>query len=404
VYTERKFPLMNDLSERFYEFWRPALLLLVLAILSYVLFFRHIGQLVPGYATHEINTYHASSSLRTIADHPLNAPYKLVVWAAIKLGHHSILITRIAAATFGIVACLLFFLIVQTLYSYRVAFLATIMFATSGGLLHAARLGSPLILQMSLLALIGGVIWYRRSRQSLIGGYALVIALAILLYIPALIWFELLALVLLHKRILRVLGATAWPHIVAWVVLFAGLLTPLALAAVRTPLILRTLAGLPQHFASPLQILHGIANSILSIGVRSNGSPYLWVGHAPLLNIIELTLFALGAYALFKRAGRSLSIFLFVATIFSTVLIGLDGPINISSLVPLLYLFIAAGIYMLLSLWFTVFPRNPVARSLGVGLVCLLVVFSTLYQVRSYFVAWPNNAATKQVFNQKQPS
>jgi hypothetical protein len=53
---------------------------------------------------------------------------------------------------------------------------------------------------------------------------------------------------------------------------------------------------------------------------------------------------------------------------------------------------------LLLQQWFTVFPRNPLARLIGVLMVSLLVVLSAYYNTRHYFVAWPKNSQTEQVF------
>jgi hypothetical protein len=53
--------------------------------------------------------------------------------------------------------------------------------------------------------------------------------------------------------------------------------------------------------------------------------------------------------------------------------------------------------------WFTVFPRNPIARGSGIAVICLMLFFSVLYQTRVYFVAWPHTTATRQAFDLPQP-
>ncbi|HXR49972.1 MAG TPA: hypothetical protein VN778_03015, partial [Verrucomicrobiae bacterium] len=76
---------------------------------------------------------------------------------------------------------------------------------------------------------------------------------------------------------------------------------------------------------------------------------------------------------------------------------------GLASLIPLLYLFIIHGLRQLLGQWLTVFPRNPIARFTGIGIICLMLCFSILYQVRAYFVAWPHTSATLQTYTQLPP-
>jgi hypothetical protein len=77
---------------------------------------------------------------------------------------------------------------------------------------------------------------------------------------------------------------------------------------------------------------------------------------------------------------------------------GLGGAAYLSLVVPLLYIFAATGIAYLLHEWLRVFPLNPVARKLGIGLVVVAVAVSCSYNLRAYYVAWPHNAATQTAF------
>lgn len=81
------------------------------------------------------------------------------------------------------------------------------------------------------------------------------------------------------------------------------------------------------------------------------------------------------------------------------LLFALGGPVGISILVPIVYLMVAAGFGYLLHEWLLVFPRNPLARSLGFGLLGIAVTLTCVYNLRTYFVAWPHNPATKAAFH-----
>lgn len=378
-------------------------MLLALAALAYLLFFNNLGHLLPGFSASELQSHNQAMSLQAIINNPIDAPFKLAVLLAAKLGYHGLLAARVVAASYGVLACLVFFMVVRGWFTYRVTFLATVMFATSSGFLHVARLGTPLVLQMSILLLIGILDWYRRTNHHLWVSYLAVSLFALLWYIPGMVWFELLAIVLLRTGIVQALKRGHWLHKVAWAMLFGAFLTPLIHAALKSPSLLKTAAGLPAHFTSVIHMADNLATAFLSISIRSNGSPELWLGHAPLLDVAEGVLLLLGVYFFAKRLRSIRSIGFFVAVAITLLLIGLGGPVAISALVPLLYIAIAGGLQVLVKRWQVVFPRNPVAQLAGITLVFIVVSFSVLYQVRAYYVAWPHNDATRQIFRRHLP-
>lgn len=392
---------MSDaLKQTYFRVWRPATMVVSLGLIAYVLYFNRLASLLPGYSAPELRALHNASSWHAITSNPVNVPYKLCVWLATAVLHHGIFATRVVAASFGTLAVIVFYAIIRPWYSFRAAFLGTILFATSAGFLHSARLGSGQVLQMSVLVFIGAVLWYRRARrQKVLVGYGMVMLFALLWYVPGMVWFELLGLGLLHKGALRQLRRMSTAHSVAWGVLFLAMITPLLIASLRNPQVALAATGLPRTVDSLSRIPSNLLDTVMSIGVRSSGNPVLWIGHAPLLNITELALGAIGAYYYVYRERSIRTIFLTVATVLSLVLISFGGSVGFTSLVPLLYLFISSGIDHLLGEWLAVFPRNPIARFTGVSVIVIVLFFSVLYQVRSYFVAWPHNDATRHAFN-----
>ena len=192
--------------------------------------------------------------------------------------------------------------------TYRIAFVATIMFATSSGLLHFARFGTGDILQMSVLALLSFILGYRAQHgyQRLVIGYLLVALFVLAWYIPGMIWFELLGLVFSLRTIVGQLrrAKTNKPGRFRAAV-FLAFLAPLVAASVKRPKILLEVLGLPQSLHTLTHFLGNLWNIVLAITVHSNGRPLLWVGHAPLLTIVEVILGALGAYYIYREASQS---------------------------------------------------------------------------------------------------
>jgi hypothetical protein len=130
----------------------------------------------------------------------------------------------------------------------------------------------------------------------------------------------------------------------------------------------------------------------------------VWLGKIPVLNIFEDIMLVLGAYAFWQNKTLVRSKLLVVGLALSLVLITLSGPVNLSIIIPLIYFLIVTGVVYMLQEWFKVFPNNPVARGLGVGVLCLAILFSCNYHLREYYVAWSNSPATQKVFDQLPPS
>ncbi|HEY4160728.1 MAG TPA: hypothetical protein VGM08_01575 [Candidatus Saccharimonadales bacterium] len=387
---------------RFYlRSWRILALGLSLALIAYLLYFQRLGSLLPGYSSSELTTYAGASNWHHIGSNPVNAPYKLVVWLFTAVLHHSIFVDRAVAAAIGVIAALLFFVVARAWCTYRVAFFATLMFATSSGLLHFARFGTGQILQMSILALLAVGILYRQQRDHrVIIGYLLLALFVLLWYIPGMFWFEMLALIPLWGTVSGQIRRANNFHLAGMLALCLLLVLPLVLAGIKHPTVLVHLSGLPQSLGSLSHIGSNLLELVLAITLRSNGSALFWVGHAPLLDAVEVITGLLGAYYVYREAsGRTT--FLFGAAAIGLLLASLGGSVTFACLVPIAYLFVALGLDQLLKRWTAVFPRNPVARLAGVSVILAMLAFSVLYQVRTYYIAWPHAPATRAAFNHR---
>jgi len=392
---------MKSMSRFFSQAWRPALLVVSLGLIAYLLYFHHLNSLLPGYAPTEVSSYHAGQTWHEIVHNPVNAPYKLIVLALAVTGHHQLIITRIAAALCSVLAVIVFFLITRSWYGYRIGFFSTVLFATSAGLLHVARLGSPQILQMGILMLIGALLWHRRSpglHPYLT--YLVIIVFGTLLYVPGMVWFELVVALVVYKSALRHWLRSSLVQRISWSALIALFAAPLVFAIAQQPHLAASILGLPAHITVQTlsHIPRNLLDSLLSIGVRSNGTSLLWVGHSPLLNVMELILGALGAYYYVYQERSLRSLLLAGTSILGLLLASLGGNVTLACIIPLVYLLIAGGLNHFLGEWLAVFPRNPIARGTGLVIIGIMLFFSVFYQIRSYFIAWPHNTETRQTF------
>ncbi len=387
------------------EYWKHLLVAVVLIVAAYAVIFQGISTLNTAYSAKEIAAQSSSTSLRAIWENPTNAPYKLLLWAPFKLGHHSVLVARVIAGVFALLAAGLFYFVANTLFSRRIALFSTILFVMSSGFLHTSHLGTPHILQifgvLVLLALLPAYLLVRSKKTSL---YVAVIALSVLLYIPGVIWFIAVGCIVLFKRLAAVLRVLSVKHKIALAIIACILVVPLVWASIVQPAIALHLLGLPVHLTD----LAGISDRASALGLSlfwsGQGPAEIMLVGAPVLNIIEFGLLFIGLAVQFKRPRLRSNYFVLGTTLFVALLIIIGGVIDYTMLTPIFCLLMAAGIFYLLDQWHTVFPVNPVAHVIGTALVTILVVLSAMYHVRAFYVAWPKSEATKTVFSISQPT
>jgi hypothetical protein len=190
------------------------------------------------------------------------------------------------------------------------------------------------------------------------------------------------------------------------IAIFFGLaiLLPLVWSLRLHPTLLKAFFGLPNHFNTPMMLLRNLYNIPLTLFFRSPLSPQYWLGSLPLLNVIETALFVFGIYSIYKshRLAEPRNVFIY-GVLACVVLIAIGGPVTIAILLPVIYIIIIVGLLYLWSLWMSVFPKNPIALTIGLAFIAVLLAVSCNYQLRRYFIAWQDSPTTSQVFSHSFP-
>ncbi len=380
------------------KFWQPALVgLAAFTALGLLLFFK-LGSLVPGFSSPEVIGINSAGSLSKIINNPINAPYKVLQYLLEVLYHPNAFSSRAISALLGIFIVGLFYYVVIKWHSIGIALFTTAMFASSSWFLHNARLATPDVFLLILLASLAYGTWIRYTQHSaLVIAYGVILA-ALLLYMPGLVWFVLIGGFWQRKAIaghIKNAQLSFLPLIIIGLVILA----PLGLAIARAPSLIRPWVGLPLNsLASPYDIFRHILNVPYQLFFRGPENPVYWLGHLPLLDLFTASMFLAGVYAYYFKLKLDRTKLLFGTLGIGTILIGLRGEVSIILLAPFIYFFVAAGISYLLNEWLSVFPRNPLARSIGLSLMIAAISLSCIYNLRHYFVAWPGAPATKQAF------
>ncbi len=381
--------------------WRVVSTLLIIGAGLALLLFGQLESLLPGYSSHEVQIAQESSSFGAIAENPVNAPYKFVVFGLTLVGVDALLATRVASAIFGTATLLLFYVGVRHWHSRRVAFLATTLFALSAWFLFTARFGAgDIMLPFVVLLFATCGYWIAASAQRSTARYlAAVLALSLSIFIPGAIWLVLIGLIVrrgkdiqfLRRRLLLQQKIALGGLLVIFVVL------PLIYGVIQTPAAGLELLALPTDMPDMLAMLREFALLPLAFIAWSNFGPEFWLGNLPLLDVFSAAMFLLGLYAAIRDWRLDRAKLLLGLLVLGMALVALGG-MPIAVLLPVVYVIIAGGIATLLGQWLVVFPRNPLARSFGIILVTLAVVASLTYNFRLHYIAWPLSSETKAVY------
>lgn len=380
------------------DMWQPLLLYGGLFGAFGFLLYARLGTLLPGYSTAEVQNFQASASLEYIFNHPFNAPFMLITNGLTYFSNHSYLLTRVAATIFGLVTLGAFCWLLQHWYGRRAAIIGTILFASSAWFLHTARMGTPDVLLFGVVTLVACGVWLKKSSNPV----ALLLCFAIiasLLYVPGMIWLLALGALWYFKTIDHIFKRHLWIVSVGAFMLLAAI-GPIAWAIYRTPELWKTYFGFPaEGWPQLMEVLRNLYEIPLSFFLRyPDSSPDRWLGTLPILDVFTMAMVFLGGYVCIKHWRLKRVRLLGAILLIGIVLASLGGSVSPTIIVPFVYILAAVGISFLLERWYTVFPRNPIAQGLGIGLVSLAVVAACAYSWRHYYVAWPLNNETRTVY------
>ncbi len=395
---------MGKLSSFFFGKWHIVINYILATVGVVALLGYQLVKITKGMASaSELATIQQSASLHGLLHNPLFLPYKCLTYLLLKTPLQSLTAVRLTSVIFGAASIWLFYRIVKNWYTPRVAVLATILYATSSWFLNTARFGSPQILFTAILVgLWAGLLFrsYERHPWLVVVVAGLVPAIC---YVPGLIWFVLAAAIWQFKHIIKVLKTLPIkPKLAAFLIGLIGF-APLVAGLILEPQFIRPLLGVPQPLPTVHTMLTNLLNIPLNLFYHGPTNPAVWIAGTPLVDFFGLVMLVLGLYALRFNFALDRIQMLLALLILSTVLL-IFGGINIIILQPLVYVAIASGIAFMLQQWFTVFPRNPLARLLAVTLLTAAIGLSCYYQLSHYFIAWRHSPETQAVYNIQVPS
>lgn len=362
---------------------------LLFGIIIFLLGFRLTG-VAPTLQAEQARVNSLRSSQSIISDVSSAGEYLVVRTAgfdAINLRYYSI--------GLGLLSAIILFVLLRKWHTRRVAWATTILYGASAYFLAISRSGlsdAAMLAALPLLLLAGT--WLRRKKDIVKLPIATLIC-TLLLYLPGLWLFLLSGVVALRKRIGLAFKLNSKLVVaVSLGTLLIGLF-PLVYVFSKNPSQMFAWLTLLDSLSIDLKSL---ANNFIGIFdvlfYRGFDDRTFWLTGSAILDVIAMAFIALGIYSYRVGLHPMRKRVLYGFSILSLIVITIGGTSLMPLFIPLLYIFAANGIAFLLQQWFTVFPRNPLARTTGILFLSLLVLFSCFYQVRKYFVAWPNSPDT----------
>ncbi len=386
--------------------WPPILLIGLGAIISITLLTYQLGSLVPGLSPQEAANYQLIenreiSIVQTITQDPLFLPFTFGLYVLQIFSIDNPVFIRLISVSLGFLSAIAVFYIISRWHTLRVSLFATCLYVSSAGFLHIARLGDVLSMYLLVPALIAIALYSKDRSSTSLKVIAAAFGVVLTLYTPGIIWIILTLGLIYFKQIKKAIQSLSTITLVvsgSLAFLFAGLLA--FTFALETNVLLSWL-GLPGgDLPSIREYAINLANVPIELFAWGPDNPVLWIGTAGIIDIFVTVLFFLGCYSYYYQRSLDRTKVLFVTMALLMLLAGLGGPITSFALVPFVYIIAATGLALLLQQWFTVFPKNPFARSVGIVVVIACISMSIFYNTHRYFIAWPRTPGVQAQFRE----
>lgn len=363
------------------------------------LFLWRLGSLTPGISPDEKSAALASQSLQTIQDMPINGFFKIFQYALGQTNLSTSVSLRLVSVIFAVIIIACFYTMVRTWFGRTVGLFSTFLLLGTPLLLVAARQATAEIMYLSPVILMATYYWLLRTEKSYKSAWLLLFVVgASSLYVPGLIWFVVAGTIVARARLFKALKKMPSLLTLGAIVIAATILAPLARAVYKDPAILRTLALLPDLRPEALVALKSIGLMALGLVWQVPYHQPLMLERLPVLNVVAIALGIFGLYAMWTNA-RAKTYALLSTVGFGIVAAGLNkNPTLLIITLPAVTVFAAAGLRYLHVEWTSIFPRNPLPRTLALILMLALISVHMLFGVRYALVAWPRNVDTTNLY------
>lgn len=386
-------PLYEWVRHRWIQLLTSSVLLCTLA----ALYLFKLTSLVGGVNSYEIQKLEALKQLSAPWTNPVDWPYLMLAKIVTKIGLEPLFALRIVSVCAGLLSVLLFYYLLRNwLFSSGKALIGTLLFATSSWQLSVVRGGYAISFSACLLILffmLSTRVLY--STRPFLDWFLLLLCASAALYSPLLPWFVFVGaaayLVQTRGKLFRLSISKRQSSLLA--VCTALLALPMLVGVVQSESTFRVIFMGDTDLANPLQLVANASNTLFALFFKAEIPSVFGLANLPFLDVFSVLMFILGLYYFERRLNLRRSRMVLGSFAAGIIVVSLAGysPQYTGLLVPLVYLIVAAGVYEFTSRWLVVFPKNPVARSIGISLISICIGVVGSYHLTRYFVARTGN-------------
>jgi len=395
---------MNKVWYILSSYWDEIIISIGAFIIFGLLLVLNLSKQPPRLSGQEVASAFSAHNLHFNNLNPINLLYNLPLHFALIL-HASIGSLRIVSVIYAVALLLIMYIVLTYWFNSFLSAVGVAMVATSSWFLNLSRVATPDILfALGSMVLIASCMLFMHTRLRNMTFILFLGCLAALVYIPGFIWLVSGVLIWSHKRIFQAFKRVSNYEKVIGILFGLAILLPLGWSLRMHPNLFKAFLGLPNHFNTPIMLFKNLYHIPLTLFVRAPLSPQYWLGTLPLLDVIETVLFVFGLYTIYHnhRLAEPRNVFIY-GVLACVALVTLGGPVTIAILLPVIFIIIIVGLLYVWNLWLGVFPKNPIAISLGLSLMVVLLAVSCNYQLRRYLIAWQGSPTTSQVFSHSFP-
>ncbi|MFZ2544396.1 MAG: glycosyltransferase family 39 protein [Candidatus Saccharimonadales bacterium] len=293
-------------------------------------------------------------------------------------------------------------LLLRRWFRPNIAVLATIIMITTGQFLYVAQSGAASItfILWSVWLLLSATMITTSERHKNFWKILFFIIMSLSLYTPLSIYLviAICSAGLLHPHVRYVLKKMSRQHLALLTLLSVIIVAPLCYLIYINPSLSLQLLGapLPSTGEWPPDILENL--KILLQQYLNFISPQSGVLMTPFFGLGSIALVLIGIWQLFKIRYTARSYTLTAWIVLLIPILVINPTYTSITFVPLLLL-LASGLSYLLKSWYSMFPRNPYARFVGVVPLTILVGGLVVTGIGRYFDGYRYDPETASSFN-----